>query len=40
MDHLVLHCPITKLDGGYDTILRANDDPQLTEWIERFSVEV
>ena len=37
-DHIVLHCPISKLEGGYKTILES--DELLKTWIELFNVEV
>ena len=37
-DHIVLHCRVTKLDGGYQTILNAGEN--LTNWIDQHKLEV
>ena len=37
-DHLVLHCPVTRLEGGYETIL--SDENTFTTWIDTFKLEV
>ena len=37
-DHTILHCPVTVLNGGYQTVIRADDT--LKDWIERFNMEV
>ena len=38
MDHIVIHCPVTKLAGGYETIHEAGE--KFEEWIENFKIEV
>ena len=36
--HIVLDCPVTRLDGGYQTIHDA--DQRLATWIDQFQLEV
>ena len=38
MDHLVLHCPITAITGGYNTVHEAG--PEYQSWIEELQIEV
>ena len=37
-DHLVLHCPETKIDGGYETINRC--DEAFQTWVDSLKLEV
>ena len=37
-DHLVLHCPRTKLEGGYNTINGCEEDFQF--WLDNLNLEV
>ncbi|GFR81974.1 hypothetical protein ElyMa_002354400 [Elysia marginata] len=37
-DHIVLNCPVTKLDGGYETVHNADGD--LVAWINKYNLEV
>ena len=37
-DHIVLHCPETRLEGGYNTVQAADD--QLVSWIDNLKLEV
>ena len=37
-DHLVLNCPVTKLEGGYSTV--DDCDVELTVWIEEHNLEM
>ena len=36
-DHIVLHCPETKIEGGYGTIHKAGDD--VITWIDELKIE-
>ena len=37
-DHLVLHCPVTRLEGGYESVNRS--DGTLKAWIDTHKIEV
>ena len=37
-DHLVLHCPVTKFEGGYRAILSGDD--AFAPWIDNLKLEV
>ena len=37
-DHLVLNCPVTKLDGGYTTVDECGE--VLSAWIDRHGLEM
>ena len=37
-DHIVLHCPVTCLAGGYETILTAGEE--FKEWTNELRIEV
>ena len=37
-DHIVLHCPFTKLDGGYETVLKCDDS--FKDWVEEHNLEM
>ncbi|GFR98520.1 hypothetical protein ElyMa_006351900 [Elysia marginata] len=37
-DYIVFNCPVTKLDGGYET--GHNDDEDLVAWINKHNLEV
>ena len=37
-DHIVLHCPFTKLDGGYETVLKCDDS--FKDWVEKHDLEM
>ena len=38
IDHLVLHCPVTKLNGGYETIHKCEDD--FKAWLDTTDLKV
>ena len=38
MDHLVLHCPLTAIDGGYQTVHEAG--PAFSAWLASHDVGV
>ena len=37
-DHIVLNCPVTRLEGGYETIL--SNKVTFTSWLDRHKLEV
>ena len=37
-DHLVLHCPVTKLEGGFETIRKCDDD--FHDWLDKHNLKV
>ncbi|GFR66051.1 hypothetical protein ElyMa_003674300 [Elysia marginata] len=36
--HIILNCPATKLDGGYETVQKADKD--LVAWINKYNPEL
>ena len=37
-DHIVLHCPVTQLADGYETILEAGE--HFDEWVTNYNIQV
>ena len=38
MDHIILQCPFTRIEGGYETIHEASDE--FTSWLDETHMEV